>query len=143
LENNVSKIYIIESVFYKDLALKMHEAAESILSLSENEWSTFSVPGVMEIPAALKFILSRDNTPIDAGFIVLGCVIKGETSHHEHVARECMRGLTDLIINYSISLGNGVLTCNDLDQASKRSWDKGIFASQAALTMMDLKKSLL
>ena len=69
-----------------------------------------------------QFILDKSlKKPIFDGFVALGCVIKGETYHFEVVANESARALIDLSINYSIPIGNGILTVSNKDQAIIRS----------------------
>lgn len=136
----MKKFLIIESKFYQKIAELSLSAAESCLEQiipKEFNLKTASVPGVMEIPAALNFYVqsAQPEHNFDA-FVVLGCVIRGETSHHEHVARECMRGLTDLCLKHSLALGNGILTCENYEQALKRAEKKGSAAAHAANYML-------
>ena len=81
------------------------------------------------------------------GFINLGCVIRGETYHFEIVANESSRALTELALNYSIPIGNGILTVSNKDQAIKRSdpsqLNKGADAALACLSLINIKTQLL
>ena len=80
------------------------------------------------------------------GFVSLGCVIRGETDHYDHICRESSRALMDLTIAHSIAHGFGVLTCETMDQARVRAdvagRNVGGRAAQACLTMMALKEDL-
>ena len=79
-----------------------------------------------------------------AGFLALGCVIRGETDHYDHVCREASRALMDLSTEYAIAFGFGVLTCETMEQAQARAdidgKNKGGEAAQACLAMMDVKR---
>ena len=107
-----------------------------------------AVPGVLEIPAALAFACraARFGGPRYDGYVALGCVIRGETSHHEHVAGQCMRGLADAATRHALALGNGVLTCDTRAQALARARrdgrDKGGAAARAALAMIALRRRM-
>ena len=78
------------------------------------------------------------------GYIALGCVIKGGTMHDEIVAMESARGLQDLAIAHSLAIGNGILTCNDKEQAMERAdpakLNRGGEAANACLRMIELKQ---
>ena len=141
----MADILIIEACFYADIAEELRRGAEAVLSKAEVIADVATVPGVLEIPAALRFALNRPRRGY-RGFIALGCVIRGKTSHHEHVARECMRGLSHFVIRDSIALGNGVLTCENREHAWDRArvdgGNKGGIAARAALDMLALRGSL-
>ncbi|MBT4464103.1 MAG: 6,7-dimethyl-8-ribityllumazine synthase, partial [Rhodospirillaceae bacterium] len=81
-----------------------------------------------------------------SGFVALGCVIRGETSHYDYVCEESARALMDLTMDYSIALGYGILTCENQEQARYRSdpeqGDKGGVAAKACMRMMEVKKEL-
>jgi 6,7-dimethyl-8-ribityllumazine synthase len=76
----------------------------------------------------------------------LGCVIRGETSHYDIVAGESARGLIDLSLTFSLAIGNGILTCDNRDQAWERAAvdrkNKGGFAAGAALDMVEIKRTM-
>lgn len=142
---------IITSNFYRDIADLSLSGVDNVLTPSYGEHSILNnasdyhevveVPGVMEIPAALNFYVQSTalQDHYDA-FIALGCVIRGATSHHEHVARECMRGLTDLCLKHALALGNGIITCENHAQALERAEEKGEIAAKAAINMLELKR---
>ena len=105
------------------------------------------MPGALEIAPAIKLISDKSlKKPIFDGYLALGCVIKGETYHFEIVANESSRALTDLSINYSIPIGNGILTVSNKDQAIKRSdpnqLNKGAGAALACLSLINIKNSI-
>jgi 6,7-dimethyl-8-ribityllumazine synthase len=78
------------------------------------------------------------------GYIALGCVIRGETSHYDYVCGECARGLMDLSLDFSIAIGFGLLTVENEAQAWARAsvdqGDKGGFVANAALRMIEVKR---
>ena len=100
-----------------------------------------SVPGALEIPAAIKLGLKAGSY---AGAIALGCVIRGETYHFEIVAGESSRAIMDLTVTHDFAIGNGILTTEDEEQAIVRAdpaqGDKGGDAARAALALHGLKQ---
>lgn len=141
-------IMILEADFYKDIADALARGAIGALAESGASFERFSVPGAFELPAALKYaIRSMELTPSRRrfdGYIALGCVIRGETSHYDYVCGECARGLQSLAVDYALALGFGVLTVENRDQAWDRASiegrNKGAEAAQACLSMIDLKR---
>jgi len=141
-------LLIIEARFYDDLADALLEGAKAALDEAGATYDVVTVPGALEIPAVISFAMDaieNDGTEYD-GFVALGTVIRGETYHFEIVANESSRGLTNLAIQESLAIGNGILTTENLDQAwarAKRSeGDKGGFAARAALTMIAVRQRL-
>ena len=100
------------------------------------------MPGALEIPAAIA--MAAANPCQYDGFIALGCVIRGETTHYETVCRESARGLMDLAIQRNLAIGNGILTVENSEQAWERAdinrKDKGGDAARAALSMANVAK---
>ena len=139
----MSKVLIIEAGFYKDVAALLREGAETALKEQDCAYDIATVPGALEIPAALNFSISGKKK-YDA-YIVLGCVIRGETSHYDIVCNESARGVYDLILRHNLALGNGILTVENKAQAIKRAdpkqKDKGGSAAKAALDMLEMKNT--
>jgi 6,7-dimethyl-8-ribityllumazine synthase len=143
-------IQIIEARFYEDIADKLVRGAVQELEKAGLPYERISVPGVFEIPAAIRFSLrAMEVHSISrriAGFIALGCVIRGETSHYDYVCGESARGLMDLSLRHSIALGYGILTCENMEQATVRASldgkNKGRDAALACLRMIEIKKDL-
>lgn len=139
-------ILIVEARFYDALSDALLEGAVTALEEAGATWQVVTVPGALEVPAAISFALDAEaggGTAFD-GYVALGTVIRGETYHFDIVANESCRALTDLAVSESIAIGNGILTVENEAQAwarAKRSEkDKGGFAARAALTMIDLQK---
>jgi 6,7-dimethyl-8-ribityllumazine synthase len=106
------------------------------------------VPGSFEVPAAIAFAV-RSMEYFTArqrfdGYVALGCVIRGETSHYDHVCQESARALQDLACRYALALGYGILTCDTREQALVRARregrDRGGHAARACLAMIELKR---
>ena len=143
-------VMIVEARFYKNIADEMMAGAIAVLEKMDVEFERFAVPGAFEIPAAIKFALhaaevTSGNKTFD-GYIALGCVIRGETSHYDYVCGESARGLMDLINKYSLAVGYGILTCDNREQAweraSRNKGDKGAAAAKACLDMILIKNRL-
>lgn len=117
---------------------------EAVKTLGENEVpddhiDVIWVPGAWEIPLIARKLCEQSRY---AAIICLGCVIKGETSHDQHINREVSHGLSQLGHEFGLPIAMGVLTCNNLQQAEARSGgnrgNKGVEATQAALDMVRL-----
>lgn len=141
-------ILIVEARFYDDMADALLDGATSALKDAGATYDLVTVPGALEIPAAIAMALDgADNGGTDYdGFVALGMVIRGETYHFDIVANKSSRALMDLSVSESLAIGNGILTVENDDQAwaraRKTEGDKGGFAARAALTMIELKKKL-
>ena len=101
------------------------------------------VPGSLEIPTAAKKIASQRSA--DA-IICLGCIIRGDTAHYEHVCRETAKGIAEVGRRSGVPCIFGVLTTESLEQAIERAGTKmgnaGRSAAMAALEMASLMKKL-
>ena len=150
---NAPYLLIIDSRFYEDVSDELVRGAIAELDGIGATHHRVSVPGVFEIPAAIRLAVRSMELVSTAvhkrfdGYIALGCVIRGETDHYEHVSREGLRGVNDLAMQYSIAVGMGILTCHTKEQATQRaSVDKGNVGGRAARTavsMVEFKRSLL
>jgi len=133
---------IVEARFYEGLADELLRGAEGVLTAAGATFDRISVPGALEIPAAISFALDGDEDY--DGFVALGCVIRGETSHYEIVSGESARALMDLTLAEGIALGNGILTVENEEQAWARArvgeMNKGGGAATAAVVMAALKR---
>lgn len=141
-------LLIVEARFYDDLADALLNGATAALDEVGATYDVVTVPGALEVPAAISFALDaadEDGTEYD-GYVALGCIIRGETYHFDIVANESARALMDLAVEEGIAIGNGILTLENEEQAWVRARrddkDKGGFAARAALTMIELRKKL-
>lgn len=140
-------ILIVESRFYPDITDELVKGAVSVLNKKECTYERIVVPGCLEIPAAIKYAIKSmqlyEGEDRFHGFLALGCVIRGETSHYDYVCGESMRGIQDLTLFHSLSIGNGILTCENKKQAEERAdtgkGNKGGFVANACLEMLSLK----
>ena len=144
-------IMIVEARFYEDLADEMLRGAERALKRAGATYEIFSVPGAFEIPAAVhQAIRAMEFNPERRrfdGYVALGCVIRGETTHYDYVCQESARGLMDLATRYALAMGYGILTCENDEQAWARAsvdqgGDKGGSAANACLHMIGIKNRL-
>lgn len=141
-------VLIVEARFYEDIADELAKGAIAVLDDAGVTHKRVSVPGTFEIPAAIRFaVRSMEAHALSqgfAGFIALGCVVRGETDHYDHICRESSRALMDLTVEQGIALGFGVLTCENRGQAWARAAvdqkNKGADAAVACLRMMELQR---
>ena len=141
------QVLLVCSPYYKDITSNLIKGASDFLKLNSVDYKVLNVPGALEIASAIKLELDKSiKKQIFDGYIALGCVIRGETYHFEIVANESSRALTDLALNHSIPIGNGVLTVSNKDQAIKRAdptkLNKGAGAAQACLSLINVKNSI-
>ena len=125
---------------------KLASAAESVLQQNSMSYKTITVPGSLEIPAAISFA-ERSNQLFD-GYVALGCIIKHETMHYDYVASSVIHSLVKISYKYKLAIGCGIITALNEDQAKARSEpesDKnyGSIAAKAALEMLKLKRQFI
>jgi len=137
-------VLIIKAPFYQHITDALVNGVTQVLDKAKVTYDQISVPGAFEIPGVIQFSEKAD-TERYGGYIAVGCVIRGETSHYDYVAGECCRALMDLSMQ-GIALGNGVLTVENEAQALVRSniseKNKGGDAAQACLAMMQARDQL-
>jgi 6,7-dimethyl-8-ribityllumazine synthase len=143
-----ARILVVEARFYDDIADTLLAGATRVLEAARVSFDRISVPGSLEIPAAIVIALDaaeQRGQPYD-GVVALGCVIRGDTIHFEIVSMESARALMDLSVARALPLGNGIVTVNTEAQAWARArpeeGDKGGDAARAALAMARLKREL-
>jgi 6,7-dimethyl-8-ribityllumazine synthase len=137
-------IMIVEARFYEDIADELVKGAVAALEGAGVTFERHAVPGCFEIPAAIGFA-AKSSKEIE-GFVALGCVIRGETTHYDYVCAESARGIQDLATNHQLAIGYGILTVENRDQAWVRAavdqGNKGRMAAEAALRMVALKREI-
>jgi 6,7-dimethyl-8-ribityllumazine synthase len=143
-----ARALIVEARFYDDIQDALLEGAVAELKAAGVTHDVITVPGALEIPAAIAMAIDaaeKGGKAYDAA-IALGCVIRGETIHFEIVSMESSRGLMDISITKKFPLGNGILTVNTEEQAWARArvgeLNKGGDAARAALAMLRIKRRL-
>ena len=137
---------IVEARFYDDIADALLEGAKAAFEAAGASCDVITVPGALEIPAAIAIASDLNGDAYD-GYVALGCVIRGETTHYEIVSSESARALMDISIADGIALGNGILTVENEAQAWARArvseQNKGGGAAIAAMTMAALRARLM
>ncbi len=137
----MTHILIVSARFYTDLADELVKGATERLKKDGVSFEVIDVPGAFEIPAAVHY--GMNNKKFD-GFIGLGVVIRGETTHYDYVCAESARGLMDLAIRDGAAIGYGILTVENDEQAWVRArtseGNKGRDAAEACLRMIEIKR---
>ena len=143
-----ARALIVEARFYDDIQDALLEGVVAELQVAGVGHDVITVPGALEIPAAMAIALDAAETsgrPYDAA-VALGCVIRGDTIHFEIVSMESSRALMDLAVARKVALGNGIITVNTEAQAWARAraseLNKGGDAARAALAMLRIKRRL-
>jgi 6,7-dimethyl-8-ribityllumazine synthase len=133
-------VLIVEARFYDHLNDMLLEGARTAIEEAGHRHDTITVPGALEIPAAIAL---ADASGRYSAYVALGVVIRGETYHFEIVAGESARGIMALTLD-GLAIGNGILTVENEAQALARARrdekDKGGEAAKAALAMLALKE---
>ncbi len=132
-----ARILVVESRYYADIADALIAGAEREISRNGATLERVVVPGAFEIPGAIALAAGRYD-----GFVALGCVIRGETTHYDYVCGESARGLMDLSVHKKLAIGYGIVTVDSMEQALARAQtdrgDKGGDAAHACLAMVAL-----
>jgi 6,7-dimethyl-8-ribityllumazine synthase len=138
------KVLIVDANFYEDLASELVRGAVAELEKMGINYERLSVPGALEIPSAISLVSQGDEAKLFAGYIALGCVIRGETSHYDIVCGESARGLSKLALDRNLAIGNGILTVDNWEQAWARASvlkkNKGRDAAIACLSLFEIKQ---
>ena len=138
------KILVIEARFYDKISDALLEGALEVLQKAKVEITKVTVPGALEIPHVIS-MAEAAKSGFD-GYVALGCVIRGETTHYDYVCQESARAIMDLAVNQQLAIGNGIITVENEDQAwaraSKDKKDKGGFAANATLKMIKIRSEL-
>ena len=130
--------------YYQEIAEALVMGATQVASAAGFRVEVVTVPGAFELPAAIGYALRSERY---SGYIALGCVIRGETSHYDYVCSESARGLQNLAVEFGAAIGYGILTCETLEQAIERAdpaqGDKGGEAARACIRMIELQHVFL
>jgi 6,7-dimethyl-8-ribityllumazine synthase len=134
---------IVVAGFYEDIAAELSRGAADYLAGKNISYDIVSVPGAFEIPAAVRLGIASGRY---SGYVALGCVVRGDTSHYDYVCGESARGLNELAMKYMAPIGYGILTVENMEQAWVRAavtqGNKGAQAADAALRILELKEQL-
>ena len=111
------KVLIVASEWYDEkIVLNLIKGATNFFNKNKINFDILYAPGSFEI----HFIINKNINLYD-GFVALGCIIRGETIHFELIANECARKIMDLSIISKKPIGFGIITCENIKQAIKRS----------------------
>jgi len=139
---NSKNILIVTSRFYNEISESLEKECIETINSNGFGYNIIDVPGVFEVPAVISHA-SRSSEYI--GYIALGCVIRGETSHYDYVCTESSRALMQLSLD-GLPIGYGILTCESKEQALARSnsngLNKGKAATLACIRMIEVLKGL-
>jgi 6,7-dimethyl-8-ribityllumazine synthase len=134
-------LLILAAPFYRNIADGLIAGARAMLDAAGATHELIEVPGALEVPVAIR--LAAESGAWE-GYVALGCVIRGETTHYETVCNDSSHGLMLLGIERGLAIGNGILTCETMAQAEVRAdpdaMNKGGGAAAAALHMIALAR---
>ena len=112
----MKKILILNSNYYKDVSKNLVLNAKKKLIKNKFLVHILDLPGVYEIPVAIKRNIKKYD-----GFVALGCVIKGETPHFDLICSSVFNSILSISTNYGKPIGNGIITALNISQAKNRS----------------------
>ena len=134
----MKKVLIIKSNYYKDISKDLVSSAKIRLLNTKMKVSILEVPGIYEIPIAI-----RKNIKKFDGFIALGCVIKGQTPHFDLICSSTFNAILSLSTSFNKPIGNGIITALNISQARQRSKrlknkkpNKGSEAANAVISIL-------
>lgn len=139
----MAHIFIVSARYYKRISALLEQGTAAALDAAGATYDIVEVPGALEIPAAIAMAAKSGKYQ---GYVALGCVVRGQTSHYDIVAGESARGLNELAMHQLLPIGNAILTTENKRQAIRRAnpelGNKGGFAANAVLAMLKLKTDL-
>ena len=134
-----TKVAIVGSPYYKPIYDNLLNGTVSELSDHNINVEILNVEGALEIPSAISLVKKNFD-----GFIALGCIIRGETSHYDIVAENSAKALSQLGLD-GICIGNGILTVDNIEQAEERSdpklKNKGKDVAKALISLLLIKQT--
>jgi len=134
------KLLIVVAPYYKDIADDLVAGAVAEAEAAGATWDIVEVPGALEVPTAISI---ADRTSNFDGYVALGCVIRGETTHYDTVCNDSSRAI-QLMGLQGLCIGNGILTVENRTQAEVRAdtaqMNKGGGAAAAALHLVALSR---
>ena len=118
IEGPPPAILVVQAPYYRDVVTGLAQGAVRVLEAAGATAELIDVAGAFELPQAIRLAL-RGPRRFD-GYVALGCVVRGETSHYDHICDATMTGLMDVALTYGLALGTGLLTVETLEQALAR-----------------------
>ena len=148
-----ARVLILEAPYYAHITNPLAEGAMAVIAAAGGAATRVAVPGALELPQALAAFVHADRIgrfagPAKAydGAVLIGCVIRGETSHYDTVCHEANRGLMDVALRHGVPVGNAILTVETEAQALARAdggkANKGGDAARACLALIGLQRQL-
>lgn len=134
LDGAPPSVLIITAPYYEKVVNGMADGARAVLDRIEAEHETVEVAGAFELPQALRLAAATDR-PFD-GFVVIGCVVKGETDHYDFICRSSMDGIMNVALDHKLCLGTALLTVDTIAQAEARSGAEHNKGAEAAIAML-------
>ena len=131
------RVAVLVADFYQDIAAGLQEQALKVLHQADVETTLFHVNGALELPLVLRMVMAKGYD----GYVILGCVIRGETEHYRYVCECCCHGVMRLASEQALPLGFGVLTVETKKQAEAR-FDYGARAAESCLKLITLKRTI-
>jgi len=142
-----ARILVIQAPYYDQVVGGMRRGAEAVIAEAGGTAETVDVAGAFELPAALRMALTARTGaagPRWDGFLILGCVVRGETDHYTFICDAVCQGVMQLSVETGAAIGFGLLTVDTLQQAVARSADdrhnKGAEAAHALLGQVALRR---
>ena len=132
------KICLITSIFYPKISKMLIDGALKKLKKKKiHDFRIIKVPGTYEIPVMISNLINQYD-----GFVVLGCIIRGQTPHFDFLCSSVFNALSNLSVTSKIPIGNGILTCENKKQALMRAdpkkKDKGGNAVEALVSVLNI-----
>ena len=141
LDGPQARVLVIQAPYYEDVVGGMLRGARAVLDEIGAKVEVADVAGAYELPAALRMAIVRGGWD---GFLLLGCVVRGETDHYTFICDAVCHGVMDISAETGVPLGFGLLTVDALDQAIARSRDdrmnKGVEAAHALVRQLALAR---
>ena len=138
------RLLLVRAPYYREVVDGMTDGAVRILCDAGATHDVLNVAGAFELAQAIRLVLRGSN--VFDGFIALGCIVRGETDHYDHICRESMAGLMQVALQYGLAMGTGLLTVHDIGQAVARSGvdghNKGAEAASAALRQIAIARQM-
>ena len=128
----MKKILIVNANYYTKISQKLVLSAQKKLLNKKFKVSILDVPGIYEIPIAIRKNINKYN-----GFVALGCVIKGETPHFDFISSSTTNAIMKISVDKKKPIGNGIITCLNKKQAEVRSKHKGREAVEAVVAILN------
>ena len=135
-------ILIVEAPYYVEISEELARGAVAELEARGASYERLEVFGAFELPAAIA--MAHAGAEHFDGYLALGCVIRGETTHYDHICNESARGLMSLSVDLHLAIGYGVVTVETQAQARARATvsgkNRGKDAAAACLRMIALRR---